>query len=135
MSRNLRIFAFTAVVFATVGLMNDAAVMYVLAGVCASIILVAFLLSQLSLSRLRVEMQPPAGSSVAGANLRPQVSVESFGSITVGSATVEVAAKNLTVPGVEARRGVLLPPLSPGSGVDIDVDLRPPTRGRYRVGP
>ena len=135
MSRNLRIFAFAAVVFATVGLMNDATIMYVLAGVCASIILVAFLMSQLALTRLRVETQPPAGSSVAGADLRPRVSVESFGSITVGSATVEMAAENLTVPGVEVRRRALLPPLPPGSGVDVEIDLRPPIRGRYRVGP
>ncbi|MFW5867284.1 MAG: DUF58 domain-containing protein [Armatimonadota bacterium] len=135
MSRNLRIFAFAAVVFATVGLMNDATVMYVLAGVCASIILVAFLLSQLARSRLRLRMQPPAGSSVAGADLRPRVEVESSGSVTVGSATVELAAENLTVPGVVARRRTLLPPLPPGSGVDIEVDLRPPIRGRYRVGP
>jgi uncharacterized protein (DUF58 family) len=135
MSRNLRIFAFAAVVFATVGLMNDATAMYVLAGVCAAVILVAYLLSQLSLSRLRVEMQPPASSSVAGADLRPRLSVESTGSISVGSAAVEVVAENLTVPGVQARCRALLPPLPPGSGVDVEVDLRPPTRGRYRVGP
>ncbi|MGI5819630.1 MAG: DUF58 domain-containing protein [Armatimonadota bacterium] len=135
MSRNLRIFAFAAVVFATVGLMNDATVMYVLAGVCAAVILVAFLLAHLSLSRVRVQMHPPAGSSVAGSELRSRLSVESSGSITVSSAAVELAAVNLTVEGVEARRTVLLPPLPPGSGADIEVALRPPTRGRYRLGP
>jgi uncharacterized protein (DUF58 family) len=135
MSRNLRIFVIATVVFAMVGLMNDATVMYVLAGVCVAVILVAYLLSQLSLSRLQMRMQAPAGSSVAGADLRPTVSVESHGSITVGSATVELAAENRTVEGVEARRRVLLPPLPPGAGVELEVELRPPTRGRYRVGP
>ena len=135
MSRNLRIFAFAAVVFALVGVMNDATVMYVLAGVCASIILVSYLLSQLAMSRLRVEMQPPGGSSVAGSELRPRLSVASLGAITVGSATVELAAENLTVEGVAARKRLLLPSLPPGAGIDLDVHLRPPTRGRYRVGP
>jgi len=135
MSRNLRIFAFAAVVFATVGLMNDATVMYVLAGVCAAVILVAFLLSQLSLTRLRVAMHPPAASSVAGADLCPRLSVESVGSITVNAAAVDLAAENLTVAGTEARRRVLLPPLPPGSALNVETELRPPTRGRYRLGP
>lgn len=135
MSRNLRIFAITTVVFAMVGLMNDATVMYVLAGVGVAVILAAYLLSQLSLSRLQAEMQTPTGSSVAGANLRPRVSVQSAGSITVSSATVELAAENRTVNDVEARRRVLLPPLPPGATVELEIDLRPPTRGRYRVGP
>ncbi len=134
MSRNLRIFSFAAVVFATVGLMNDATVMYVLAGVCAAVILVAFLLSQLALTRLRVEMHPPASRSVAGAPVRPSLSVESVGSITVG-ASVELRATNLTVPGVQVSRRALLPPLPPSSGVDVEVELRPPARGRYRLGP
>ncbi|MBD3291809.1 MAG: DUF58 domain-containing protein, partial [Armatimonadia bacterium] len=135
MSRNLRIFGFAAVVFATVGLMNDATVMYVLAGVCAAVILVAFLLSQLAMTRLRVEMHPPGGGSVAGVALGPEISVESVGSVTVGSATVELGAENLTVEGVEVRRRALLPPLPPASGLDLEIELIPPTRGRYRLGP
>ena len=134
MSRNLRIFSFAAVVFTTVGLMNDATVMYVLAGVCAAVILVAFLLSQLAFARLRVEMRPPASRSVAGARVQPVVSVESVGSITVG-ASVELRATNLTVPGVEVSRRALLPPLPPSSGVDLALELQPPARGRYRLGP
>jgi uncharacterized protein (DUF58 family) len=135
MSRNLRIFGFAAIVFATVGLMNDATVMYVLSGVCAAVILVAFLLSQLALTRLRVEMHPPATSAVAGADLAPRISVESIGSVTVGSAGVELVAKNLTVPDTEVRTRVLLPALPPDSNADFEVELRPPTRGRYHLQP
>lgn len=135
MSRNLRIFSLAAVVFATVGLMNEATVMYVLAGVCVAVILVAFLLAHLAFTRLRLELHPPAGRSVAGAKLRPTVSVESVGNITVGTAAVELRATNLTVPGVEVSRRVLLPPLPPGAGVDLEIELRPHTRGRYRLGP
>ena len=134
MSRNLRIFSFSAVIFATVGLMNDATVMYVLAGVCAAVILVAFLLSQLALTRLQVEMHPPARRSVAGAAIRPALTVTSVGSITVG-AIVELRATNVTVPGVEVAHRVLLPPLPPSATVEVGVELTPPTRGRYRLGP
>ncbi len=41
MSRNFRIFAFAALVFWAVGAMNDATVMYVLAGGCVAVMLVA----------------------------------------------------------------------------------------------
>ncbi len=135
MSRNLRIFIFAALIFATVGLMNDATVMYVLAGVCAAVILVAFLLSQLALTRLDVQMHALKGSSSQGSDLKPSLSVESIGSVTVGSAVIELAAENMTVEGADARRRIQLPPLPPGSGIDIDAKLWPPARGRYRVGP
>jgi uncharacterized protein (DUF58 family) len=135
MSRNFRIFALAAVTFITVGLMNDARVMYILAGVCAAVILVAFLLSQLAVTRLRVEMSPPTGGAVAGNTLGERLTVDSRGSITLASAAVELAARNLTVEGVEVKHRALLPPLPPGTSVEVELGLIPPTRGRYRVGP
>ncbi len=135
MSRNFRIFAFAALVFWAVGAMNDATVMYVLAGVCVAVMLVAYLLSQLSLSRLVLEMSPPGGRANAGAPVRPRVRVRSIGGITVGSAAVEVAARNLTVEGVEVRRRVLLPAMPPASELDLSLELVPPVRGRYLLGP
>lgn len=135
MSRNLRIFVFAALVLWVVGAMNDASVMYVLAGVCLAIILVAYLLSQLSLSRLKLVMAPPQGHTGAGMPLRPRVHVRSQGGITIGSAAVEVSAANLTVEGVELRRRVLLPPMPPGAELEIEFELIPPARGRYRLSP
>ncbi|MGC9316499.1 MAG: DUF58 domain-containing protein [Armatimonadota bacterium] len=135
MSRNLRIFAVAAVVLWAVGAMNDARVMYVLAGVCAAIILVSFLLSQLALTRLRVQMSPPARNAVAGASITPKLHLQSVGGITVGSAAVETVMENLTVEGVTVRRRLLLPPMPPLSEFDVDVELVPPLRGRYRLRP
>ncbi|MGD9496154.1 MAG: DUF58 domain-containing protein [Armatimonadota bacterium] len=135
MSRNLRVFVFVALVLWTVGAMNDAPIMYVLAGVSAAVILVAFLLSQLSLSRLVLEMTPPSGQTRAGAPIRVGVRVRSTGSITVGSTQVEVAGRNLTVAGADMARRVLLPPLPPGAELDVSIELVPPARGRYELGP
>ncbi|MEA3403835.1 MAG: DUF58 domain-containing protein [Armatimonadota bacterium] len=135
MSRNFRIFALAAVVLWAVGAMNDARVMYVLAGVCGAVMLVAFLLSQLALTRLRVQMSPPGRNAVAGAPIRPELHVRSVGGITVGSAAVEATLENLTVEGVTLRRRFLLPPMPPLSELDLELELAPPLRGRYRLRP
>lgn len=135
MSRNFRIFVFAAIVFWVVGAMNDAVVMYVLAGVGLAIILTSYLLAHLAMMRLRIELSLPPGPAYAGAPLRPRLTVRSVGSITVGSAEVELRARNLTVEGADARRRVLLPPLPPGAEVEAVLELTPPTRGRYELGP
>ena len=135
MSRNLKIFAVAAVVLAVAGLMNDAAAMFILSGVCAAVILVCYLLSGLALSRVEVEMTPPARNAAAGSDLRPHVLVRSIGSIAIGSAAVEVSARNLTIEDVAVERRVLLPHLPPGSEMDADLELTPPARGRYRLSP
>lgn len=135
MSRNFRIFAFAAIVFWAVGAMNDATVMYVLAGVCLAVILTSYLLAQLAMARLRPELSLPPGPAYAGAPLRPRLTVRSVGSITVGSAEVEVTARNLTVACADARRRLLLPPMPPGAELETALELTPPTRGRYELGP
>ncbi len=135
MSRNFRIFAFAAVIFWIVGAMNDARVMYVLAGVCAAIMLIAWLLSQLALSRLELTLSSPAGNAAAGSELPCTVQVRSHGGITLGSTEVELTAENLTVEGVSVSRRVLLPPMPPGAELHLQMSLRPPLRGRYRLGP
>ncbi len=135
MSRNFRIFVFAALVFATAGFMNDATALYVLAGVCIAVILIAFLLSQLALARLRLWMRPPVAKAVAGAPITVTLGVSSVGGITISSAAVELAAENLTVEGVGDVARVLLPPMPPASELDFGLELRPATRGRYRLGP
>lgn len=135
MSRNFKIFALATAVLTVAGLMNDATVMFVLAGVCAAVMLVCYLLSALSLSRLEVELAPPASSAVANTDLRPRIMVRSTGGIAIGSAAIELEARNLTVEGVAVTRRVLLPHLPPGSEVEVDLELRPPLRGRYSLGP
>ncbi len=135
MSRNFRIFLFATVVFWAVGAMNDATAMYVLAGVCIAVMLVAYLLAQLSLSRLELTMIPPHGRANAGAPIRPRVHVRSRGGITVNSAAVELAAENLTVADVRVAHRVLLPPMPPAAELDIDMEIVPPMRGRYRLSP
>jgi len=135
MSRNFRIFAFAAVVFWAVGAMNDATVMYVLAGVCLAVILTSYLLAQLAMARLRPELSLPPGPAHAGAPIRPRLTVRSVGSITVGSAEVAVSARNLTVEGSDVARRVLLPPMPPGAELETPLELSPPTRGRYALGP
>lgn len=135
MSRNFRVFAFTAVVTWAVGAMNEASVMYVLAGVAASIILIAFGLSRLALSRLQAELTVGGGRCRAGAGLSATVHLRSIGNITLPSAGVELTALNLTVPGVVTTRRVVLPPLPPAAELDAQVELLCPARGRYRVGP
>lgn len=135
MSRNFKIFAVATAVLAIAGLMNDNTVMFVMAGVCVAVILVCYLLSALALSRLEIEMIPPEGNAVAGSDLRPRIAVRSIGGVAVGSAAVEMSAENLTIEDVTLTRRALLPHLSPDSEVDVDLELRPPARGRYRLGP
>ncbi len=133
MSRNFKIFIVATVVFWAVGAMNDAVVMYVLAGVCLAVMLVAYLLAQLSLSRLELTMTTPPAGIAAGAPIRPHVHVRSHGGITIGSVAVALSAENLTVEGVRVARRVLLPPVPPAAELDFDFELVPAVRGRYRL--
>ncbi len=135
MSRNLKIFTFATVIFAITGVMNDATVMFVLAGVGATVILVCYLLSALSLSRLDAELIAPPGNATAGSEQHPRLLIRSTGNISLSSTGVELGARNLTIDGIEIERRALLPNLPPGSSVDVDFELRPPARGRYRLGP
>lgn len=135
MSRNLRIFVFAAVVLWAVGTMNDATVMYVLAGVCLAVILTSYLLAHLAMARLRIELSLPPGPAHAGAPIRPHLTVRSVGSITVGSAQIELSARNVTVEGVTVRRRILLPPMPPGAELQTELEMILPTRGRYALGP
>ncbi|HUS80947.1 MAG TPA: DUF58 domain-containing protein [Armatimonadota bacterium] len=135
MSRNLKVFLFAAVVAWVVGVMNEATVMYVLSGVAASIILIAFGLSRLALTRLEAELSVPTGRCSAGGQLPATVHVRSIGNITLPSAGIELTATNLTIPGVLVTRRALLPPLPPGAELDAAMELDCPARGRYRVGP
>lgn len=135
MSRNFRLFAFTATVAWVVGVMNEASIMYVVAGVAASVILIAFALSRLAAARLRAQLSVGSARCRAGAGLSATVRVRSVGSIALPSAGVELTAQNLTVPEVVVRRRVVLPPLPPGAELEAPVELTCPARGRYRVGP
>ena len=135
MSRNLKIFLLAALVCYVVGAMNESTVMYVLSGLSAATILLCFLLSRLTLSRLRCELELVTGRTVAGGRLRAEVHVQSVGSITVAPAGLELRATNATLRGVETGRRLLLPTLRPGAEAVVSVELDCPARGRYLVGP
>lgn len=135
MSRNLKIFLLAGAVCYAVGAMNESTVMYVLSGLAAATILLCFLLSRLTLPRLRCELEMVTGRTVAGGRLRAEVRVRSVGSITVAPAGLELRAKNLTIPGVEVQRRLLLPALRPGAEAVVSVELDCPARGRYLIGP
>ncbi len=135
MSLNFKVFVFAAVVAFVVGAMNEANVMYVLAGVCVAVVLIAFGLSRLALTRLSAELSVAAGRCQAGSGLRAVVHVRSIGSITLPSAGLSLTATNLTIPGLEVTQRLLLPPLPPASEAEVEARLACPARGRYRVGP
>lgn len=135
MSRNLKIFLLAALVCYAVGAMNDAPVMYVLSGLAAAVILICFLLSRLAGSRLRCDLLLPATRATTGRDIRGQLGVKSVGGITVPAVGLELSARNLTIPGVQASRRVLLSALRPGAELGVPVELKAPARGRYQVGP
>lgn len=138
-SRNLALFYCAVIVVLIIGDVNKAPIMYVVGGVLASIMVIAFELSRLSLSRLQIELSAESGTQQAREAIPVTVRVRSIGNISLSRVGLELPYENLTL-GVRVDDplvvpSVLLPPLRPGAELEDKLRVCCYGRGRYRIGP
>lgn len=135
MSRNLKVFLGSVLIFYVVGFMNDAAVAYVLSGICLAVIAGCYWFSRLAVAGLGLEILLTRHEVAAGSKVPVRIVLSNVGLISRPGPLVALCASNHTIPGVDQVVEVLLPPLASGEAATAVVELVLPVRGRWSVGP
>jgi len=135
MSRNLRLFGGAAIIFYLIGAMNDAAAVYVLAGICLAVIAGCYWLSRLAVAGLELELHLPRAEVQAGAKVPVQIILRNIGVISRPEALIQIPLRNRTIPDLVASYDILLPPSTPGAMAEATMEIVLPARGRWEVGP
>lgn len=135
MSRNLRLFAGSALIFYLIGAMNDAAALYVLAGVSLAVIAGCYWLSRLAVAGLELELHLPRTEVHAGTKAPVQLTLRNIGIISRPEAVISIPLQSRTIPGLADTVQVALPALAPGAAEEATLELVVPARGRWEIGP
>lgn len=135
MSRNLKIFSGAAVIFYLVGAMNDAAAVYVLAGICVAVIVGCYWLSRMAVGGLAITMELPYTEISAGTKAILEVRLQNKGLWARPEALVRVPVRNLTIPEVEEQYHFVLPATVPGAQIEAAAEINIPLRGVWEIGP
>lgn len=135
MSRNFRVFLGGALIFYLVGFMNDAAVAYVLSGICLAVLAGCYWLSRLGVAGLEVAVQLPRHEVAAGSRVPVRVALTNIGLISRPAPIVVLRITNQTIAGVDQKVEFVLPSLSRGETAEATVEIVLPVRGRWQVGP
>jgi len=135
MSRNLRLFSGAALIFYLIGAMNDAAAVYVLAGVCLAVVAGCYWLSRLAVAGLELGLHLPRAEVQAGVKVPVQVSLRNIGMISRPEAVIQVPVRSRTIPGLTDTYDLLLPASTPGAVSEATIEIVLPARGRWEVGP
>ncbi|NPV45438.1 MAG: DUF58 domain-containing protein [Armatimonadetes bacterium] len=135
MSRNLKVFLGGALVFYFVGFMNDAAVAYVLSGICLAVVAGCYWLSRLAVAGLQVDIHLSRHEVAAGNRVPVRVTLTNTGLISRPAPIVALRVTNQTIPHAEQALEFGLPSLSRGEVAEATVETVLPVRGRWHVGP
>lgn len=135
MTRNLRLFIGASVIFYLVGMMNDAAAVYVLAGICLAVIAGCYWLSRLAVAGLSLEVRLPRAEVQAHAQTPVQLVLSNIGLISRPGPVVRLEVANLSIPGLRLSYEVALPALAAGAAAEATIEIVLPARGRWQVGP
>jgi uncharacterized protein (DUF58 family) len=135
MSRNFKVFLGGVLVFYLVGFMNEAAVAYVLSGICLAVLAGCYWLSRLAVAGLRIELQLPRREVAAGSKVPVRVILTNIGLISRPGPIVSVAITNHTIAGLDQTVEFALPALARGEAAEATVEVVLSARGRWEVGP
>lgn len=135
MTRNLRLFVGAAIIFYLIGVMNDAAAVYVLAGICLAVIAGCYWLSRLAVAGLALEVRLPRAEVQAHVQSPVQLVLRNIGIISRPGPVVTLELQNLSIPGLTLSYEVELPPLASGAEAEATIEIVLPARGRWQVGP
>lgn len=135
MSRNFKVFLGGAFVFYFIGFMNDAAAVYVLAGICLAVVAGCYWLSRLAVAGLELELSLPRHEVAAGSKLPVRLTLTNVGLISRPGPIVAVHITNHTLRGVDQVVECALPPLAVGETATATLEIVLPVRGRWEVGP
>lgn len=134
MSRNFKLFLGAAVAFYLAGSMNQAAELFVLAGVCLACILGCYVISRLGVEGLALKVRPRGGPVWAHSDIELTIELSNIGLIPRPPVPVRVNLRNTTVQTDPASYFFPLPGLSPGQSVTTTGVVVPTCRGEYVIG-
>ena len=134
MSRNFKLFLGAAVTFYLAGSMNQAAELFVLAGVCLACILGCYVISRLGVEGLALKVRPRGGPVWAHSDIELTIELSNIGLIPRPPVPVRVNLRNTTVQTDPASYFFPLPGLSPGQSVTTTGVVVPTCRGEYVIG-
>ncbi|MEN6547787.1 MAG: DUF58 domain-containing protein [Armatimonadia bacterium] len=135
MTRNLRLFIGAAIIFYLIGVMNDAAAVYVLAGICLAVIAGCYWLSRLAVAGLALEVRLPRAEVQAHVQSPVGLVLRNIGIISRPGPVVTLELRNLSIPGLTLSYDVELPPLASGAEAEATIEIALPARGRWQIGP
>lgn len=135
MSRNLRLFIGTALIFYLIGVMNEAAALYVLTGISLAVIAGCYWLSRLAVAGLALEVRVLRAEVQAGAKAPVQLTLRNIGVISRPAPLIALKLTNESISGVSEKYDFALPALASGAEAEAIIEVVPPTRGRWEVGP
>jgi len=131
MSRNFKLFLGAAVTFYLAGSMNQAAELFVLAGVCLACILGCYIISRLGVEGLLLRVRPRSGPVWAGKDVEASIELSNIGLIARPPVSVRVELRNATVDAPLEPYLFPLPGLAPGQAVTTTGTVVPACRGEY----
>ena len=135
MSRNLRLFAGATIIFYLIGAMNDAAALYVLAGICLAVIAGCYWLSRLAVAGLELRLHLPRTEVHAGTKVPVQITLRNIGLISRPEPVISIPLQSRTIPGLGETVQITLPALTSGATAEATVEVLVPARGRWEIGP
>ncbi len=131
MSRNFKLFLAAAVTFYLAGSMNQAAELFVLAGVCLACILGCYVISRLGVEGLSLRVRPRGGPVWAQSDVEATIELSNIGIIPRPPVPVRVELRNTTVDIAPVSYVFHLPGLAPGQAVTTTGAVVPACRGEY----
>lgn len=131
MSRNFKLFLGAAVTFYLAGSMNQAAELFVLAGVCLACILSCYVISRLGVEGLLLKVKPRGGPIWAQTPIETTIELTNVGLIPRPPVPARVDVRNVTVDTNPVTYLFPLPGLSPGQAVTMTGTVVPACRGEY----
>jgi uncharacterized protein (DUF58 family) len=135
MSRNLRLFAGSAIIFYLIGAMNDAPALYVLSGISLAVLAGCYWLSRLAVAGLELHLHLPRTEVHAGTKLPVQLTLRNIGLISRPEPVISIPIHNRTILGLTDTVQVTLPALTSGAAAEAIVEIVVPARGRWEIGP
>ena len=135
MTRNFKLFAGAAFIFYFIGVVNDAAAVYVLSGMALAVIAGCFWLSRLAVAGLDLELALPRREVTAGHSAPAHVKLANTGIISRPGPLVNFTARNTTIAGVKQEYTVRMPPLARGEHAEGVTEITLPSRGHWQIGP
>ncbi len=133
MSRNFKLFLGAGVLFYIAGSMNEAAALYVMAGVCLACILGCYVISRLGVAGLNLKVGIRSGTVLAGHDIPLSIRLSNIGLIPRPSVPVSIEVANLTVPVSQSPYLFPLPGLGPGQSMEVEAGIATIVRGEHTI--